>query len=569
MMFGNLPLWGVGAGLASLAGVLFVLQMLRVRHRQIEVPTTMFWREAVEESRARVLRQRFRHPWAYLLFLLIACLLWLALSGLTRSANSKQDYLLILDGSVSMTHPGRAEIARDQLLADAANLPVANREVWWSGGQTLLLLAKGENALLLADRLQTLSPQKSSSSLERRLLQMANDLVPSRSLQVRIYGDVPISAAALDLLPENFEVSRATPLAPERPGNHGFIAGGIREAQSGRWDRIDLFLETVGTQKPPQLSQNGVVSEIIPVAQTTSRGTSWRYFDLPARGQKIGLQLPGTDAYPADDQFEIVLPQRRPLGVLISPNVEPLFRALVAADSALVETSAKADLVIRLTGETLGGDLPAFEITAGPTGEHAFLITDQTELDPQQLLREVHAELDLGQIDALGLAQQMQQIISVGVAFGPQRNIQVWDQLLEPNNGFTNSRSWPLFLGRALRWLAQSSSFAQVASTGSPVAHTAGVWTNADGRRAVTAGLDLLPTEAGLYMLESPDSSPAKALAVAAFEPNASIAAAATPDAEAADPVRHGGLPAWNWLVLLALALMAFEWILFQTGRIP
>ena len=163
MSFLNLPLWGIGAGFAALAAGLFLLQMLRVRQRQIEVPTTMFWRQAVEESRARVLRQRFRHPWTYLFLLVIAALLWFAIAGIVTSSREDHDNLLILDGSVGMSRPERFESAVKLLLADAAGIPAESREVWWVGAQTRLLLAKGEHVLLLSERLKNLQPEAASS----------------------------------------------------------------------------------------------------------------------------------------------------------------------------------------------------------------------------------------------------------------------------------------------------------------------------------------------------------------------------------------------------------------------
>ena len=75
MNFANLPLGWALLGVAALAVGLFALQRLRVRHRPVEVETTLFWQQALEESRARVLTQRFRHPWAYALVLAIALLL--------------------------------------------------------------------------------------------------------------------------------------------------------------------------------------------------------------------------------------------------------------------------------------------------------------------------------------------------------------------------------------------------------------------------------------------------------------------------------------------------------------
>jgi len=78
MSFTTLSPLSIALGLVGLAGVLYLLQRLRVRHREIDVVTTLFWREALQETRARVLVRRFRHPLAYAFVLAIAALLWLA-----------------------------------------------------------------------------------------------------------------------------------------------------------------------------------------------------------------------------------------------------------------------------------------------------------------------------------------------------------------------------------------------------------------------------------------------------------------------------------------------------------
>lgn len=565
MNFVNLPLWGIGVGLAALAGGLFFLQMLRVRHRQIEVPTTMFWREAVEESRARVLRQRFRHPWAYVLLLAIAALLWLAIAGLTAQAKQGQDYLLVLDGSVGMSHPNRFESAVELLHADASGLPASSREVWWSGAQTQLLLGKGEHALLLSERLQGKQPQASASAVEQRVLQMAAQRTSTNALQVRIYGDAPFSEQALALLPENVEVLRCTPLAPQQLGNMGFLAGGLAEATSGNWDRVDLFLHVTGTSEAPQVKSDGLQTDLVGAATTTENGVVWRFLDVPARGQILDFQLSANDRYPADNQLILALPQRQPLQVLISPSLQAIFEPLVSADSAFTPAVGAADLVVRRQGETIGEGLPALEIASAPANGFAFEITAVLGQNAEQLLQSVHQKLGLAEIDALALAQKMQQPISLGVAFGEQRKIQLWDQLLDPEGGFVSSRSFPLFIGRSLRWLANTQAFASVARTGQPLAFTSeGSWTGPDGARFVTASLPLRAGEAGLYR-----SNDGRTLSVHAFDPVASLASAAILDASPGAPIQTPSLPLWSWLVLVAVLLLAAEWMLFQTGRIP
>ena len=52
MSLTNLSLTPFLIGLAAIAALLVILQLLRVRYQREDVVTTMFWREAIEESRA-------------------------------------------------------------------------------------------------------------------------------------------------------------------------------------------------------------------------------------------------------------------------------------------------------------------------------------------------------------------------------------------------------------------------------------------------------------------------------------------------------------------------------------
>ena len=89
------------AGLAAIAGVLFLLQRLRVRHRPVLVISTLFWRAAVEEARARVLVERFRHPLVYLFLLAICAFLWLAAAGLDGEDRDGRRHLVLVEGSAA------------------------------------------------------------------------------------------------------------------------------------------------------------------------------------------------------------------------------------------------------------------------------------------------------------------------------------------------------------------------------------------------------------------------------------------------------------------------------------
>ena len=80
MSFGLLSTFAVLLGIVLLAIGLWLLQRLRVQHREVTVLSTLFWQSAIEETRARVFVKRFRHWPAWVLLVAIASLLWMLLA---------------------------------------------------------------------------------------------------------------------------------------------------------------------------------------------------------------------------------------------------------------------------------------------------------------------------------------------------------------------------------------------------------------------------------------------------------------------------------------------------------
>ena len=140
MSFLNLPIAAVIAGLGGLATLLFYLQRLRVRHREVEVATTLFWHEATRHAQARVFRKQFRHPAAYLLILSIASLIWLALAEPHFSPRDNVETIVLLDGSAGMARTDRFDRAVDAMRDAVARVDPARRTVILCAGfgQTLL-----------------------------------------------------------------------------------------------------------------------------------------------------------------------------------------------------------------------------------------------------------------------------------------------------------------------------------------------------------------------------------------------------------------------------------------------
>ena len=158
------PAWRWLLGLAVLAGLLFALQRLKVRHREQVVLTTLFWQEAKEEARARSLVERFRHPLAYLLALLLAGLAWLAFGDPVWKDRAGTQYTILLDGSQEMATGARFENAQREVFELASDLPrQRTRVVWCGAGMETLLAPHEERGLLherLAGRLPSAAPRK-------------------------------------------------------------------------------------------------------------------------------------------------------------------------------------------------------------------------------------------------------------------------------------------------------------------------------------------------------------------------------------------------------------------------
>jgi hypothetical protein len=120
MEFTAMSAW-VFAGLAALtAGALAALQYLRVRPRRTRVVTNLFWRQAVEQAKARTLFERFRHPRTYLLLLAASLLVLLALAAPVFDSANDTHRVIALEAGLAMTAAdGRFENALNLVRAEA------------------------------------------------------------------------------------------------------------------------------------------------------------------------------------------------------------------------------------------------------------------------------------------------------------------------------------------------------------------------------------------------------------------------------------------------------------------
>ncbi|MEC7584117.1 MAG: hypothetical protein VYE77_07350 [Planctomycetota bacterium] len=560
MMLQNLSILPFVLGLAGLAAALFALQRLRVRHRDLVVPTTLFWKEAVEEARARTLVERFRHLLPFLLVLCIGALLWTAIASPRSGGAEDVEHLVLVDASADMAVDGRFEQAKEHAARAAASLPRESTTIRLCAAIPESLLLPGENPHLLEHRLAGVAAAACPSSIGRELRKLPAG--EERQVRVWVIGGRALPEALLELLPDRVDVQRI-PCEAQDAGPSGRITVlAVTEAASGRYDRCDLLVQAEGSVALPLLVRLGddepLRIEPEPVDDATSQ---YRLTDLATTGSLLVAELSSEQALGPGGRAELRLPRRRILRVGMAADGYPALRDVLAADPAVELVEDGAELLVRPSGGPPAG-VPVFEYAPASVAQHAFVVRGPAIAESPEELAAWLPRIGLDSIDAMELAQSASRPISIGAEAAPARSVQVWSELLTERFDFTRTRAFPVFVGRAVRWLAGEPQWRSWLAAGEVSDITAAV-IDAQGRTQDPCGAPLTPLEAGPVQFEDGES-----VSFALLDP-----APATPAVEGADGVAMD-LPGvrpdwWSLLALAALLLLGVEWFLYRTGRMP
>ncbi|WIO74710.1 hypothetical protein QP938_02065 [Porticoccaceae bacterium LTM1] len=571
MNFVNLSPMAVLGGVAALAAILYAAQRLRIRFQEQEVATLLFWKEALNEAPVRTFKHKFRHFWAYLFLLSICTLLWLAFAKPTIEASSEADeYVLLLDGSALMTREGRFQQALAALEADLAELPEERRRVIWCGSRFMTLLKSGEHSLLLAERVKDLQPEAVPSSLALQLSQLNSGAAHTH---VRIYGDSPVSSADLERLPETVEVSLGFGAMPENFTNSGITSIGATAAASGEWGLVDLLVQVEGDlplkASELQLTKDGqsIPAEFV----VTDSGYQWWAFNVPADGSSISAQLDTTDDLLCDNRADITLPIFEKIRVQLSRAVPESLAMAIAADVAVELVTEQPDVVVRLHNEALGGNVPAMELAPAELQSAAFVVSYPSGRDGDAIFAQAMSEIGLGNIDAVGLAEQTQKTIEVTAEAGEGWSFSVWQELMQPSYNFIQSRAFPLFVAHSIRWLAGAQQWYPYAAVGRPLPAAQPAiepgFINDSGQSATVEGERFFPVRPSVLSRANSHEP----LAVTFLDRDTTLLTTESALLEGSLPAFTPavGVNLWWWLVLLALVLLTVEWWSYNKGRMP
>lgn len=556
------------AGLAALAALLFAMQRLRVRHRDVEVVTTLFWKAAVKDTRARVFVQRFRHPLAYALILASASLVWWAVAGPRLASDSAVEHVLVVDGSAGMGWGSRLRDALAATTERARALPRESTRVVLAGARLETMLDFGEELPLFERRAAALEVAPCPSTVQRALLALCATAAPSGGRRIEIFGDGPIDPAVADLLPPGTTIARAEPVAASRAGNAGIVSLGIEEAASGAWDRVDVLVRVGGERA--STSELSLTLDGTPLANVQrdrgSDGVEWLARDVAALGGTLDARVLGADALAADDGATLVLPVRPRIRVQVGAGVPSSVDSVLRFDPGVELVEADPDVLVRGAGDAELAGVPTLELTDATEGTSAFVVRRADVDDPEARLREAFAALGLGEIDSTALADQAGREIELTLEPAATPSISMWGALAGPDYDFARSRAFPLFLARAVRVLAGVEELAFEAAAGRAADVQLAPLQGDGARRA----LDSLGAEFRWPRAQSWSSSSGARVQAALLDPQATHALESStfPPRESASPGASSAelLP---WIVLAALGLLALEWWLVRTERMP
>ena len=582
-------------GIPVLAGVLFVLHRLRIRHRRMEVVTTLFWQEAIEEARARVFVQRFRHPLVYAFLLFLSLLLWAGFADPKLGSDPEEQSLILVEGSarhMGAERTAEALAAVQDLLSD---MPLEGRSVVWCGETERTLLASGEPAALLEARWEGVVPQACPSPIvgivdrmgelqantpaDRRLplhvILVGHSTLP-KILVEGLPGDMRVQTLALTSAEDSSEIVRSTRL----------VSLGVAPAESGAWDRVDVLLRlrnpADAVPQNPRLILGDQPLAITPVRSREAGVDRYFYASLPAKGQllrvfnelqSIGLQAIDLNAMVlngggGDEALGVLaLPDRQILEVQLEAGLPAELNAVLQADPGLRIVDSDPDVLI---GTQPGKSLGARLWLNPKSNEAVFRFTQDAGSKGETRLRRRFGAIGLGGIDARDAraaaeegapSRTATEPVRMEFVAGEGRAIEMPLQLLGDGYNFVQSRAFPLFFAEAVRWLASAEEAPRRVAAGEILQGEHSSWKDQAGRNLDPVGAAFFVPAAGEYQgqegavlaasLQSPmDDSEAYALSPLQLSSSS-------------------GSALLFWITLLALLGLVAEWFLVRTGRMP
>lgn len=509
--------WFALAALAALPIVL--LHLLKRKRQELRVPSTLLWRQALEDLKANVPLQRLRANLLLILQLLILGLLVLALMrpALPSGHRLGPRSVLVMDTSASMLARDVGGGTRFDRARRLARSLIESLEA----GQRLMILAGGRQVTdgflddpgRLRDALDRLEPVEAESNVDRDLELAYSFLaadVPgeadggaaagvARGNRILLVSD----GAGLTLPAEPKDLASVLRYyAVGTGGENAAIIGLEFRRPAERSDRGQLFVGVAnfgGAARSVLVSlrRRGEAAPIDAAELTLESGqSSGVTFERQFAAGQYVMALSGDDVLAVDNKAFLVLGENRPLRVMLVSRgnavVERLLSAAAQVEAVRVDpaayrsSEAVADLYVfdrAVPDEPPRGRTAVFLAPPGPVGDFvpegvqkAARVFDWNRDDP--VMRFVSmSDVRLAEGSAMSLAAGPKVVPLVWAESGPLvavaragsvRHYCVAFDILQST--WPKSVSFPIFLGNVLAEAraAQRLSLALTGKTGRP-----------------------------------------------------------------------------------------------------
>lgn len=559
-------MWAVIAGAVGLAALLFALQILKARQKLVRIAAAGLWAQAARVTPLRVFRQRFQRWLAYLLILTIALLLWIAGARPEMTpGRDAADHIFYLDASAVLMGRDDLAQARRALIADARNTDPARRAVYLDGAVATPLLQPGENLALLSQRLDDVKARPAPSSFAHAVAGSELDGAASsgRPSVIHYYG---AWSGARTVAPSADRRLVYGYLAAPTPDNRGVVALGASPAASGDAVRADILVEAIGADGRPlpadalRFSREGRDVGVETLARPDGRLI---VRDVVADGALFTVRLARSDAFPADDQASLRLPDERPVNVALSPGAPAAVVRAVRLNPAFSVTAPQdAQVVVRRSGERFGEDRPALVVTQ--SGDQPAFVFTYGVGEPEPDLSGALDALGMSDVETQALARTTRRDVSAETRQGQQRSVAVWSALFDDGGGFPSAASFPVFVSRTLSWLVDAGPWVPYAQADTDLTDQSDLYGLSSDRRIAERALngDLYLSQAGETRIGD------LRLAVSLTDREITMdAARAAPSDVVVTPVRGPAVDLlFILLVVIAGLLLLLEWRLHQRG---
>lgn len=390
-MLTGVPAPILGALAASVGASVVLLYVLKVRRRRVFVPYSALWRRVLEENRPARLWDRLKWIVSLLVQLLVLALLLLALGDPRRdnALTEGRSVVLIVDTSASMATRDesgartRMERARDEALEvlDAVG-PRDELMLVAMDGRLRPLTPFVTDLGLAEEAILGLEPSATAADVRDALGFAVDSLAGRPRGRIVLVSDGAFPAEQLDgfdlALPQTVELVHRG--VGTRGDNVGISAFNVRRYPANRTN-YEVYVRVENHSGAPATVELEIRGEgrLVHVERLDigAEARELRIFpELPSAGRELEARVrvvggDVVDAFPIDDVAHALLPDRRPLRVLVVTEGNLYLEApLLLNESLEVETiTPESYTAPNLDDPSADFDVTIFDRVAPPIAE--------------------------------------------------------------------------------------------------------------------------------------------------------------------------------------------------------